>query len=325
MELLAIVFCFLLTFVLVPPVRSLAWRIGAVDIPQDWRRMHRDSVPRNGGMALFAAFAASALLFCRMTPILSGALAGGLLMLAVGLVDDTVSLPAWLKLFFQAVIATAALVCKCGIADRRLPIALLWILLLTNAHNLIDGLDGLLGGAACIESIALALLLATLGSGEQHLPPLLLAAACAGFLIYNRPPAVIFAGDCGSGSIGFLLGMLSLPLLLEPAWGIGYLSPLFIFAYPLTDLSTAILRRSLRGRWLFAADRAHLHHRICAMGLPTASCTAVLLLLSAALGGIGVLIGNAEHLYAAIAAIGITLALMIGLRRFLLAFAAENT
>lgn len=286
--------------------------------------MHRDSVPRDGGIAIYASVLTGCLLFCRHTPLMMAALEGGLLLLAVGLADDVFRLPAWVKLLIQIFAATMAVVQGSRLQGVAALLAVFWVLALTNAHNFVDGLDGLFGGTATVEGIALSLLLAGIGQGALALPPLLISAACAGFLLYNRPPASIFAGDCGSGSVGLMLGVLSLPAITEPQWSLGALAPLFVFAYPLTDLATAVLRRLLRGNSLFGADRAHLHHRICAVGIPQPICTAFLLLLSASLATVGVLIHNQTHCFFAIAAIAVTIFLMSWIRRFLLKFAQNR-
>ncbi len=309
---IAIAGCFAAVIVLIPPVGRLAWRIGAVDVPRDWRRMHADSVPRAGGIAMLAAIGACLLLFCPHTVSLAAGLAGGLAVFCIGLADDICPLPAGARLGVQLLAATVAAIGS-GVGTRvgLLP-AVLWLVALTNAHNMIDGLDGLFAGTATVEGIGIALVLALSGMGERALEPLLISAACLGFLRYNRPPAKIFAGDCGSGAVGFLLGFAALPALEAPTWRLGILAPLFVFAYPLTDMTAAVVRRVLGGKSPFAADRAHLHHRISAMGLSVGSCAAVLVALTAVLALCGVLLTRAEYaLYAGGAAIGAVLFLFV--------------
>ena len=271
----AIVGCFAAVLVLTPLAMRLSWKIGAIDVPRDGRRMHTDTVPRAGGIAILAAFTAVMLLVGPRTRAVWAGLAGGLAVFCIGLADDVQPLPPAARLAVQSL---AAFVGSFG-AGIRTPAgmlgAVLWLLALTNAHNFIDGLDGLFAGTAAVEGIGIALVLFLLGQGDRTLQPLLLSAACAGFLRYNRPPARVFAGDCGSGAVGFLLGVAALPVFRDSVWQLGLLSPLLIFAYPLTDLTAAVLRRAAAGKSLFAADRAHLHHRICAMGVsqPVAAVT----------------------------------------------------
>ncbi len=315
---LAIFVCFACCALLMPTVKRLAWKMGAVDVPCDWRRMHTDCIPRNGGMAICFSLLVSCLLFCRHTPQVLFGMVGGLILFAVGLVDDVLPLPAWLKLILQLFAAGLSVFLTYELRGITLLLAILWVVALSNAHNFVDGLDGLFGGTAAIEGVSLALLYLAEGQPELALPPLLLSAACGGFLLYNRPPASVFAGDCGSGSIGFLLGFWSLSAFsalptIPAAW-----SPVLIFAYPLTDLTTAVLRRLLRGNSPFLPDRAHLHHRICAIGISRTHCTVILLLLSASLCAIGVCMHRLQTLLYAIGMIAVTLLLMLGIRSFLL-------
>ena len=310
---------FCVTYVLVPPVIALSWRIGAVDVPSDWRRMHSQSISRAGGMAIFASFLLGCAMLGEHTSFLMCAYGGGVLLFAVGLADDLFCLGAWSKLLFQIAVATAA-VLGSGIASGAENfLAIVWVLALTNAHNFIDGLDGLFAGCAAIEGIGLCLVYAILGKGDLIAPPLLLALSCLAFRNFNRYPAQLFAGDCGSGTVGFLLGMLSLPLFFES--GTAALSPLFLFAYPLTDLVTAVARRLLRGKNPFLADRGHLHHRICAAGVTQVQCGAILQLIGAALGSIGVLISVEQTYFLAGVCCLLTALLMMRIRRFIADFA----
>ena len=226
--------------------------------------------------------------------------------------DDIRPLPAGARLGVQLLAATVAAIGSGTGAGVGLFPAVLWLVALTNAHNMIDGLDGLFAGTATVEGVGIALVLALSGAGDRALQPLLISAACLGFLRYNRPPAKIFAGDCGSGAVGFLLGFSALPALEAPVWRLGILAPLFVFAYPLTDMTAAVVRRVLGGKSPFAADRAHLHHRISAMGLSVASTAAVLVALTAVLTLCGVLLTREEYALGAVGgALGAVLFLLV--------------
>lgn len=323
MAVLAVFATFLFSLLLTPVAKRVAWRIGAIDCPLDWRRMHKKSTPRDGGIAFFTAILVGVCLLFRFDAIVIAALGGGLIVFFLGLIDDIRHLSAGVKLSVQVFAATIALLLFGEIEGVALFGALLWILALTNAHNFVDGLDGLLGGTSVIEGIGLSLLLFFTGWNYYQIP-LLIAAACLGFLWYNRPPAQIFAGDCGSQSVGFLFAVLSLPLLRTPQWLFGGLAPLFIFAYPLTDLFAAVLRRFLRRKNPFSADRAHLHHRLAATGLSHKGCTGILFLLSASLCALGVALGREDGIYAALLVIPIALLFLFGIRRFLIHFAKSG-
>lgn len=320
MILLLCLLSFFLCFVLVPPVIGISWRIGAVDIPADWRRMHRVSIPRGGGIAIFLAFLISVCAWGLPSRFLACTLAGGTLLLTVGLADDIFCLGAGIKLFYQIVITMAAVLGSGISVGWGAVLSVLWVVTLTNAHNFIDGLDGLFAGCSAIEGGALCLIYALMGATQAAVPCLLLSLSCLAFRYYNRYPASVFAGDCGSGTVGFLLGMLSLPLFGELSLGMQSVAPLLIFAYPLTDLFTSVLRRLLRGKSPFYADRGHLHHRITAAGLTHPQCGGVLLAISASLSTVGVLIGmGGDPLPASLACLAAVLLLM-RIRRYILDF-----
>lgn len=318
---LIVLFAFALCYVTVPLVAAAAWRIGAVDVPSDWRRMHPHPIPRAGGIAVFGAFLTAVLRWGHTSAFLTCALSGGALLLTVGLADDIFCLNAWMKLFFQ-VAATVAAILGSGLTSGwQTPVAVLWVVALTNAHNFIDGLDGLLAGVSAIECMALCVSFFAVGLYGNAVPPLLLGAACLAFRQFNRYPAQIFAGDCGSGSIGFLLGMFSLPLFGECTVHIGFLAPFLIFAYPLTDLFGAVVRRLLRGSSPFRADRGHLHHRVIAAGCTQPQCCVVFMLITAVLSVVGVLIGTERFLLAASLSCLAAVAVLMRIRRYIVHFA----
>ncbi len=302
-----------LSFVLTPTAIGTAWRIGAVDIPLDRRRMHKRCVPRAGGLAVFTAFSFGCLLACEASQALLFTMGGGAVLLLVGLADDIFSLPAWSKLAFQSVAAAASVVGSGLLRGTGLLWGVFWVIMLTNAHNFIDGLDGLLSGCAGIEGIALFLSLGI----DTGMPALFLSLACIGFLPFNRHPACVFLGDCGSGMMGFVLGMQSLPLFTAGVGVNRLLIPLLLFAYPLCDLITAVTRRLLHGKSLFCADRGHLHHRICDAGLGQRACVRVLLSLSAGFCAIGVLSADERLLFLASPTSLAVALLLIRLRRFI--------
>ncbi|MBQ1262120.1 MAG: glycosyltransferase family 4 protein, partial [Clostridia bacterium] len=182
---------------LTPTAIALSLRIGAVDVPRDFRRMHKRPVPRGGGIAILLAFLLTAAFFGERGRAFSALLIGGGAMLLLGLSDDLLTLGAWSKLLLQSGITFAALLLDGRFQGVFLLLAMLWVLTLINAHNFIDGLDGLFAGSAAIEGGALALLLLWQGKGMGVLC-LGLAGACLGFRFFNRHPARVFAGDAGS-------------------------------------------------------------------------------------------------------------------------------
>ena len=282
------VFVFLLCYVLTPAVARLAWKIGAVDVPLDGRRMHRRSIPRDGGIAIFLSFLLGLAVLNEWNLFLICLAFGSAVMMIVGLADDIFGLDAWAKLLFQVAVASGVIFGGKIVDGIWAIAAVFWVVLLVNAHNFIDGMDGLLCGCGAIECLMLGACFFIAGEGILGISALYLMAACVAFRIYNRYPAHVFAGDCGSEALGFALGILSLPLFRE---GLHFssLTPLFIFAYPIVDLVSSVARRLLHGYSPFRADRAHLHHRIFAAGISHSACTEILMRLCAMSGVLGVL------------------------------------
>lgn len=284
-------FVFLLCYVLTPIVTRLAWKIGAIDVPLDGRRMHRRSIPRDGGVAIFASFLIGLAVLSEWDAFLTSLALGCGIMVLVGLADDIFGLGAWIKLLLQVAVATAAILGSGKVTGIWVFAAVFWVVLLINAHNFIDGMDGLLCGCGAIECLMLGACFFIAGQGILGITSLYLMAACLAFRIYNRYPAHVFAGDCGSEALGFVLGMLSLSLF-APGLHLSILAPLFIFAYPIIDLVSTVARRLLYGYSPFRADRAHLHHRIFAAGLSHKECTDVFMSLCAVFGVLGILMST---------------------------------
>lgn len=310
----------LLAASLTPLVIVICRRLGIMDIPRDYRRMHCKSVPRGGGIAVFLSFGTMGLAVCPSSHLFRCALVGGLGLFLLGLIDDIRCLGPLSKLWVQILLATGAVLASGMARGWRFPVAVLWVLLLTNAHNFIDGMDGLLMGSAAIEGGGIFLVCSLVGLVEVGVAPLLLSGACLGFLCFNRYPASVFSGDCGSLSVGFLLGFFSLPLLFGLEGRFSVLSPLFLFAYPLTDLLCAVLRRVLRGKSPFYPDRGHLHHRICDAGISHPLCVGILHSLAGASAMIGVLVCQPSSFATAGFFCLLTALLLIRLRFFISQF-----
>ncbi len=260
-----------------------------VRAPESQRHIHTGSIPRLGGVAVFFTFT---LLLCGYAflaekgwAVANGssqllrivALGAGLF--AIGLIDDLIGLRAWPKLIAQ--VAGAVGLYSCGIRFNFcgthaagsytwllcLALTVTWVVLICNAINLIDGLDGLAAGAALFSMVTIF----TLALGNR--PDIALATAVLGgslfgFLILNFNPASIFLGDAGSLFVGFILSAFVLAESQKQATTLdNILVPAVAFALPLTDVGLSILRRFLSGRSLFGADREHIHHKLLELGL----------------------------------------------------------
>jgi UDP-GlcNAc:undecaprenyl-phosphate GlcNAc-1-phosphate transferase len=277
----------LLSLIITPAVRWFAVRCRIVDQPDGNRKMHPQAIARFGGVAVATSYVAAFGIFL-LTPTAASAivrentdliwsiLPAAALIFITGVVDDLIGLKPLHKLGAQVAAASLAYmlgvrilgtVFDSGHAWWSLPITVLWLVLTTNAFNLIDGLDGLAAGLGFFASIT-AFVSAVL---NQNVPLALatgpLAGCLLGFLRYNFNPASIFLGDSGSLLIGFLLGCYSVIWSHKSATLIGMIAPLMAVAIPLLDTVLAVSRRFLRNRPIFTADRGHLHHLLLDRGL----------------------------------------------------------
>lgn len=326
---LAALVAFVVTFMMTPPVKQFAERVGAIDVPKDGRRVHDHPIPRMGGLAIFLGFVLSVLLFVNISTPVLGLLFGTVIIAVMGAVDDIVSLKPLVKLAGQ--ILTAVVAIRCGIVFDTisnpnlfasetyiqvgwlsLPLTLLWIVGCTNAVNLIDGLDGLAVGVSAISS--LTMLVAALFVSDPVISVILaaLVGACVGFMPYNLNPAKIFMGDVGSQMLGFVLSTVSIMGLFKFHAVISFLVPVLALAVPLTDTVFAFFRRLAHGQSPFHADRGHLHHRLLAMGMDQKQAVALIYGISALLGLVAVLLtGNSLLLRVVCLVLALLVSLMV--------------
>ena len=307
--LLAFAVSLLVAYVMTPPVKRFAEKVGAIDVPRDNRRVHDHPIPRMGGLAIFIGFVLSLIFFVPMSTKVLGLLVGSVIIAVMGGVDDIVSLNPWVKLAGQIVAALVAI--RCGlvfdvisnpnifaeetyieIGWLSIPLTMLWIVGCTNAVNLIDGLYGLAVGVSAISSMTM--LIVSLFVSEPVVSIILaaLTGACLGFMPYNLNPAKIFMGDVGSQLLGFVLSTASIMGLFKLHAIITFFVPLLALALPLADTIFAFFRRILHGQSPFKADKGHFHHRLLAMGLNQKQVVAVLYGISAVLGLLAVLMAG---------------------------------
>lgn len=295
----------LISFTMTPVVRVLAFRIGAIDVPLDQRRMHKKPIPRIGGLAIFVAFTVSTMIFCEPSAQLYSIWIGGGVLVVLGILDDIYRLPAMLKFVVQ--IGAAFIAVACGVVidnisvagnyimfgNWGIPITVLWIVGLANAINLIDGLDGLACGVSAICSTSLFFVILLAGDGASALIIALLAAACFGFLPFNKNPAKIFMGDTGALFLGYALAVTAISGVFKLHTLISFGVPMTIFALPLLDTSIAFVRRIIHGRSPFSPDRGHLHHRLVDMGFTQKNAVRILYAITALLGLVAVVFTDA--------------------------------
>ncbi|MBN8731814.1 MAG: undecaprenyl/decaprenyl-phosphate alpha-N-acetylglucosaminyl 1-phosphate transferase [Acidobacteria bacterium] len=276
---------FLLTLVLTPLVRNAFLSHNLVDEPDGGRKLHQRAVPRIGGIPIAIAYVAPFALLSLLSPAGESPLGGiplivplilsaGIVFLT-GLLDDVIGLAPWQKLAGQVLAAAGAYfsgvrifsLAGIGIPEwLGLPITLIWLVMCSNAFNLIDGLDGLASGMGLFATLTTFLAALLHGNEALALVTLPLAGALLGFLRYNFNPASVFLGDSGSLLIGFLLGSYGVIWSQKSATLLGMTAPFMALAIPLLDVCLSIVRRWLRGRPIFSADRGHIHHRLLDLG-----------------------------------------------------------
>lgn len=273
------------------PSLRLSYKIGAIDYPNK-RKSHLFPTARAGGISFFASF----IIFLAFLPISQGIktplLLGASIIFAVGIIDDTQGLSAFQKLAGQFLSASVYVLIR-GSNNTVLDlVSFVWIIFLTNAINLIDGINGLAAGVSCSQSLCLCILALIYGNFSVFLCSLLLLSTLIGFLPQNFPRAMIFMGDCGALFLGFTLGVLSSTLVFESESIICLISTLLIFRVPTYDTNLSIIRRLLKRKNPFKADRGHFHHRLVDSGF-TKECTALLLTtVSLALGLLGIILSS---------------------------------
>lgn len=300
------------TLLMTPLARRLGLRIGAVAQPGG-RNVHEGLIPSTGGVAIFAGImSAAAVQFvgesrfgwpvvltdgAAGTPSLFGLLAGLVLVFAVGLVDDVVSLNPGAK--FAGQVVAASVVAVSGLRIEfvgdpfsggllmlgllSIPVTVVYLVGFANVINLIDGLDGLAAGVSAIAAASLFVLAAQGNRLDAAVFAAMLIGACIGFLRFNFHPASVFMGDSGSMLLGFTLATISLLGVMKTTAAIALAVPLLILGVPIFDTASAIVRRLLHKRPIQEADRGHIHHRLLGRGFDQRQTVLIIYVWSVAL------------------------------------------
>ena len=270
-----------ITLVLSPLVRRLSTRMGVVDRP-DQRKVHREAMPLMGGLAIFIGFWVTVVLTQPISREIAAFGFGSLLVLVSGIWDDSRDIRPWLKLAFQIAAALVVvlyggvritfLTSPIGASPQELglfalPLTILWIIGLTNAVNLVDGLDGLAAGVSGIAAITIGIIAWMEGFASIGLLALILGASALAFLRFNFHPAKVFMGDTGALFLGYSLAVLSIMGLTKMATTVSVFLPVLVLGVPIFDTLLAIVRRLINKTPIFSPDKDHLHHRLLAMGL----------------------------------------------------------
>lgn len=325
MIILSFVVAFAVAFATTPLAKILAVKIGAIDVPKDKRRVHKKPTPLIGGLAIFAGFLVTTLCFYEADTEFIGMMAGAIIMVVLGIFDDKYNLPAKFKFVVQ--IIAAAIPVFCGMRIERIilpflesngfefgwlsyPITIIWVVGLTNAVNLIDGLDGLAAGVSAIASLSVFCVALMQGEIGIAILTAALVGSCFGFLPYNFNPASIFMGDTGSTFLGFVMACISVSGLFKIHAIISFAVPFIAFGIPIFDTSFAILRRIREHRPIMSPDRGHLHHRLMDRGFSQKQVVLIIYTICILLGAIAVVCFKSKTLALVMALIGIVGALI---------------
>ncbi|SFA50568.1 UDP-GlcNAc:undecaprenyl-phosphate GlcNAc-1-phosphate transferase [Anoxybacillus pushchinoensis] len=298
--------CFIVAVLITPAVKWLAFRIGATDKPNQ-RKVHQKIMPRLGGLAIFISFIVGYVVLQPDSPYATPIVIGATIIVLTGVLDDMYELsPKW-KLFGQIVAAIVVIYGGIRIDFINLPfggyldfgllsipITMLWIIGITNAINLIDGLDGLAAGVSSIALVTIAGMAATMGNTYAFVfaMSLLLLGSTLGFLLYNFHPAKIFMGDTGALFLGYMISVLSL-LGFKNVTVFSLIIPILILGVPISDTLFAIVRRIVNKQPLSAPDKSHLHHCLLRLGYSHRQTVLIIYGMAAMFGLAAVLLSKA--------------------------------
>jgi UDP-GlcNAc:undecaprenyl-phosphate GlcNAc-1-phosphate transferase len=295
----------LIVVLLTPLVARVAIRLGAFDVPdKDRPRVHKKPIPRIGGLAIAAGILVPALIFLDIDGPLEGIIVGIPVVAAIGLYDDVRGLSASRKMLLVLAAACIPVIGydmhfgRIGLPFVSfdvepwlgIPLTLLWIAVVANLVNLIDGMDALAAGIVAIAAASFAVLAMSFGRVQAAALAAIVCGATLGFLRHNYHPAKIFMGDTGALTLGFVLGALAVEGVLKTPATIALAAPLLIMAVPILDTSFVVAKRLKYKRRPWAPDQNHFYHRFLRIGLSQRKTAAYLHVWAAVLAGYAMLL-----------------------------------
>ncbi len=303
------VFAFLLAFfislVVTPFTKTLAFKFKVLSYPNE-RSMHKTPTGLLGGLAIFAGFMVTmlvCLLFVKgfRTTEFIGFLIGGVIIWVLGVFDDKYALSAKIKLLGQVIVAIIVIASGNSIDFTNWPLpdflknygeilTFFWIIGIINAINIIDGVDGLAAGVSAISSLCMAILCFISGSPTAVILSAALAGSTLGFLPRNFHPAEVFMGDNGAMFLGYVLAVSSIIGVYKEYALLSIIISFLVLAFPIFDVSFAIIRRALNGKPIMIADRGHLHHKLYDMGFSERHTVAILYTITILTGAIAIVL-----------------------------------
>ncbi len=295
-----------------PYAKKLSVKVGAIDYPRS-RGMHKEPIPRMGGVAIVSGFLVAMLILMPFVPELRtvqfiGFIVGALIIAFLGVMDDIYTLRARTKLIFQLLAALVVVLTgtqidfvewpfAANLNAFSVPITLIWIIGVTNAVNLIDGVDGLAAGVSSICAICLMFLCILSGFQLAVILTAALAGSCFGFLPRNFSPAEVIMGDTGALFLGFVLSTSSIIGVFKGYALLSVVIAFFALALPIFDTLFAMIRRLLSGKSIMEPDRQHLHHRLIDSGYSHSQAVMILYGISL-LCGIGAIVIALKDIWA---------------------------
>ncbi len=285
---------FLSSLLLVPLAKSIANHVGALDMPNE-RKIHKVPMPRMGGLAIFGSFLIGYILYGDVTTQMISILIGSFIIFLVGIFDDIKPIRALYKFIVQ-IIAASIVVIYGQVYFNQITflglnlsfniytsyaLSIFFIVSISNAINLIDGLDGLAGGVSSIYFLTIAIIAFLLGrtTGLDFFLSVIMLGATLGFLFHNFPPAKIFMGDSGSLFLGFMISVISL-IGFKVATLTSLIIPLVVLAIPIFDTALAIFRRLLKGESIGTPDKEHFHHQLLKLKFSTRTSIIIIYMIN---------------------------------------------
>jgi UDP-GlcNAc:undecaprenyl-phosphate/decaprenyl-phosphate GlcNAc-1-phosphate transferase len=275
---LAFALALVVVWISTPVVKTLAWRIGAIDEPRE-RGLHQFPTPRLGGLAIIVGVLAAGIAFLPHDHQTRGILIGAAVIVAVGVADDLLDLSADVKLAGQVLAAVVPVASGVRVETMTLPflghldlgtaaypLTVFGLVAVMNMVNFIDGVDGLAAGVCTIAAITFAVIALSLDRNAAGVLAMLTAGAALGYLRHGFHPASIFLGDSGSNLLGYMLATVAVQGALKTNAVIALVFPLVILAVPILDSSFVVAKRIKHGKPVHVADRWHFHHRFANIG-----------------------------------------------------------
>lgn len=289
-----------------PVVKKLALKFRIIDMPEGERRIHIKPMPLLGGLSIYASFIITLMLkkgTLSRTEI--GLILGATIIVIGGFLDDKFDIKPRYKLIFQIVASMilitygvrivlitnpfSSLYQFTDVGLMSVPLTIIWVVGITNALNLIDGLDGLAAGIGLISGLTILIIALLNQRYEAAVLAVILCGSILGFLPYNFNPASIFMGDTGAQLIGFLLASISIEGALKSATAFSIAVPILALGIPIYDTLFAMIRRKINGKPIMQADRGHLHHRLLDMGLSQKQAVGIMYAISTVLGSFSII------------------------------------